>query len=218
MKKQIQLGIVEDHSIVRAGLVSMLKEYERIKILFDVSNGLELLDKLKTNKPDIILLDIEMPRMDGRVALEKIKKNYPKLKVIIITAFSEHAHIVEFIKMGVNSFLPKDCKIDELTEAIYSVQETGTYFDRHVSNVIAKELAEPSHTHSVEDASLSKQEIEIIKLICENKTSKEIAAIQSLSLKTIEFHRSKILRKTSSKNVAALVKYALHNKIIKLPG
>ncbi len=218
MKGQIQIGIIEDHSIVRAGLVAMLKEFNRINILFDVSNGLELLDKLKTTKPDIILLDIEMPVMDGRAALEKIKRKYPKLKVIIITAFSEHAHIVEFIKMGVNSFLPKDCKIDELTQAIYSVHENGTYFDRHVSTVIARELAEPTINNTIDETGLSKQEIEIIKLICEDKTSKEIANILSLSLKTIEFHRSKILRKTNSKNIAALVKYALHNKIIKLPS
>jgi DNA-binding NarL/FixJ family response regulator len=201
MKAQIHLGIVEDHTIVRSGLVSMLSEYEGIKIIFDVSNGEELLDKLKTTQPDIILLDIEMPVMTGKTALEKVKRKYPKLKVIIITAFSEDAHIIEFIKKGVNSFLPKDCKIDELTEAIYTVHEKGRFFNQHVSAVIAQELAEPTTTEELEEEGLSKQEIEIIRLICENKTSKEIANHLSLTLKAIEFHRSKILRKTNSKNV-----------------
>jgi len=217
MKEEIKIGIAEDHTIVRSGLVSMLSEYERIKILFDVSNGEELMEILKTTKPDIILLDIEMPIMDGTIALEKIKKKHPKVKVIIITAFSGDAHIIEFTKKGVNSFLPKDCKIDELTEAIFTVYDKGKFFNQHVSGVIAQELAEPSIVAESDDEGLTKQEIEIIKLICENKTSKEIANDLSLSLKAIEFHRSKILRKTNSKNMAALIIYAVQNKLITFP-
>lgn len=216
MNGRVNIGIVEDHQIVREGLVSLLKEHERIKILFEASNGHELMEKLLTTKPDIILLDIEMPVMTGREALERIKKKYPKLKIIIITAFSEDATIVEYVKKGVNSFLPKDCKIDQLMEAIFSVYERGTYFDQKVARAIAKELAEPSNPPGGKDNELSKQDIAIIQLVCENKTSKEIADILSLSKKTIEFHRSKILRMTNSKNVAGLVTFAHLNNIIKL--
>ncbi len=215
MKAQINLGIVEDHNIVRKGLVSVLREYEKIKIVFDVANGHELLEKLRTTRPDIILMDIEMPVMDGKEAVEKLKRKYPKLKIIIMTAFPGETSIIEFVKKGVNSFLNKDYSVDELLEAIYSVNETGSYFDKNVSAILAKELAMPSESMR-DDIELSKQDIEIIKLIYQGSTSKEIADQLNLSLKTIEFHRAKILRKTNSRNVSALLKYAIQNKLIKL--
>lgn len=214
MKDQITLGIAEDHTIVRSGLISLLKNYNRVKVIFDVANGQELLEKLRTVKPDIILLDIQMSVMSGKEALIQIKRKYPKVKIIIMTAFSDDMTIIEYIKKGVNSFLPKDCKIDLLVEAIYAVHERGTYFDQKVSTVLAKELADPA-SGAPDDNELSKQDKTIIKLICENKTSKEIADILSLSQKTIEFHRSKILSRTGSKNVAALVTYAHKNKLNK---
>jgi DNA-binding NarL/FixJ family response regulator len=216
MNRQIHIGIAEDHDLVRDGLVSLLKEYKRIKVVFEVSNGQELLEKLKTTKPDIILLDIEMPVMTGKEALDKIKQSHPKLKIIVVSAFFQESHVIEYIKKGVNSFLPKDCKIDTLVEAVYAVQEQGTYFDNKISMMLAKEVTAPTNLKKTREDTLSAQEINIIKLICQHKTSKEIADHFSLSKKTIEFHRSKIMRKTHSENVAALVIYAIQNKLVNL--
>lgn len=216
MKDKINIGIVEDHAIVRRGLQSMLNEHPDFHVLFDVANGQELIEVLKHKKPDILLMDVEMPVMSAHEAVDKVKKKYPKLKFVIMTAYPSDGSTIEFIKKGVNSFLNKDYTLDELVYALKQVHEKGTFFDSKVSSIIAKELASPLSKTESEHSSLSRQEIEIIKLIFTGKTSKEIADTLTLSVKTIEFHRTKILRKTGSKNVTELIKYAIQNKLIKL--
>lgn len=217
MNEQIHIGIAEDHDLVREGLVMLLKDQEGIKVLFDVSNGQELLEKVKLTKPHIILLDLEMPIMSGREALEKIKQRFPKIKVIIVSAFFQDSFIIEYVKRGVHGFLPKNCKIDKVIDTIHKVHEQGKYFDSRVSMIIANELAEPkalNETSEGNENDLNDKERTIIKLICQHKTSEEIAVILNLGKKTIDYHRAKIMRKTNSSNVTALITYAVQQKII----
>ncbi len=215
MNEQIHIGIAEDHDLVREGLVMLLKDQAGIKVLFDVSNGQELLEKTKVTKPHIILLDLEMPIMSGKEALEKIKQRFPKIKVIVVSAFFQDNFIIEYVKRGVHGFLPKNCKIDKVVDTIHKVHEQGKYFDSRASMIIANELAEPrAYNEASEVNELNEKEHTIIKLICQHKTSEEIASILSLSKKTIDYHRGKIMRKTNSSNVAALITYAVQHKII----
>src|SRR4051812_49078963 len=118
MKKEISIGIAEDHPLLRFGLVSALKPHKQINVLFDVSNGKELLDKLKSTRPEILLLDIEMPVMRAQDVLEKIRTKYPKIKVIIISAFFKNNYILECFKLGVKAFLPKGDPIEKVLEVI----------------------------------------------------------------------------------------------------
>lgn len=216
MKQDIYIGIAEDHELVRQGLVALLKEEESIKVLFDVGDGPSLLERLKSAKPDIVLLDVEMPFMTGQELFGKIKQSHPTIKIIIISAFFHESAILEYIRKGANSFLPKNSSIEKVVEAIHTVYEQGAYYDNKVSIILAKEVAGAGINPSSHEHELSDKEISIIRLICQNKSSKEIADQLNLSKKTIDWHRAKIMRKTHSKNITGLIRYAVNNGLTSL--
>lgn len=217
MKKPIHIAIADDHVVLRQGLISLLAEYEEINVLFDVSNGKELMDALKTSKPEIILLDIEMPVMNGKEALEKIQIKYPKIKVIIISQYFDDAHILKFIKNGACAFLPKNCNIDKILDAINYVHEHGYYYDNKVSAAMATMLKKiPIDDKIVADTEFTKQEINVIKLVCIKKTNAEIADELNVSIRTIESHRYNISKKTNTTNTIDLIEHAVKNGILNL--
>jgi DNA-binding NarL/FixJ family response regulator len=215
MNKIIKLGIAEDHLVLRQGIISLLNDYENIEVIFDVNNGKELLDAIKNNKPDIVILDIEMPTMDGKESLEKIKLNYPDVKVIILSMHFEDAFIYEFIKNGACAFLPKQCSIDSLVDAIHNVYIVGHYYDAKVSEAMANMIKKNSATNTIiNDAIFTSREINIIKLICQRKTNKEIAEELELSVRTVEGHRYNISKKTGINNTLDLVDFVTINKLL----
>lgn len=213
MKKPINIAIVDDHTFLRQGLISLLKEIEEIQVLFDVSNGKEMLEKLKTHKPDIILLDIEMPVMNGKEALERLRIKYPKIKVLMISQYFNDDFIIEYIRNGACGFLPKNSSIDKIVNALFSVQSSGSYYDNKVSEAMATLLKKiplaPENKYL--DIAFTKQEITIIKLICNKKTNPEIADELNISVRTVEGHRYNISKKTNTNNTIELIEYALKN-------
>lgn len=217
MKKPIHIAIVDDHVIMRQGLISLLAEYEEINILFDANNGKELMDNLKTSKPDIVLLDIAMPVMNGKEALEKMQLKYPKIKVIIMTNYFHDEHIIEFVKAGANAFLPKNCDIDKLLDAINYVYEHGHYYDNRVSAILAAMLKKtPIANKVVADTEFTKQEIKVIKLVCMKRSNAEIAEELHVNIRTIESHRYNISKKTNTTNTMDLIEHAVKNGILDL--
>ena len=217
MKKPIHIAIVDDHVIVRQGLISLLAEYEEVNILFDANNGKELMDNLKSSKPDIVLLDIAMPVMNGKEALEKMQLKYPKIKVIVMSQYFHDEHIIEFIKAGASAFLPKNCDIDKLLDAINYVFEHGYYYDNKISAVMASLLKKtPIDNKVVADTEFTKQEIKIMKLVCVKKTNAEIADELHVSIRTIESHRYNISKKTNTTKTIDLIEYATKNGILNL--
>ncbi len=215
MNKIIKIGIAEDHLVLRQGIISLLNDYENIEVIFDVNNGKELLAAIKNNKPDIVLLDIEMPIMDGKESLEKIKLNYPDVKVIIMSMHFEDAFIYEFIKNGACAFLAKQCSIDSLVDAIHNVYIVGHYYDTKVSEAMANMIKKNTTSHTIiNDAIFTSREINIIKLICKRKTNKEIAEELELSVRTVEGHRYNISKKTGINNTLDLVDFATKQKIL----
>lgn len=219
MTKKINIGIADDHIVLRQGLVALLKEYDDLNVLLDVNDGKELLDALKTKKPDVILLDIEMPNMNGKVALEKIQVKYPQLKVIMMSMHFNDGYIVEFIKKGACAFLPKNCDIDKIVDAIYAVHENGFYYDDKVSAAMAATLKKLGHVDNlvlVHGTEFTKRELEILKLICRKYNSAEIAIELNLSQRTIEGHRHNIAKKTNITDTPQLIDFALQHKLVKL--
>lgn len=217
MKKPIHIAIVDDHVIMRQGLISLLAEYEEINILFDANNGKELMDNLKTSKPDIVLLDIAMPVMNGKEALEKMQLKYPKIKVIIMTNYFHDEHIIEFVKAGASAFLPKNCDIDKLLDAINYVYEHGHYYDNRVSAILAAMLKKtPIANKVVADTEFTKQEIKVIKLVCMKRSNAEIAEELHVTIRTIESHRYNISKKTNTTNTMDLIEHAVKNGILDL--
>ena len=216
MSPKITLAIVDDHILVRNGFASLLKELAGIEVILEASNGLELLEQLVHKQPDIILLDIEMPVMNGIQTAEILKEKYPQIKVIILTMYKDDCHLLQLMERGAKGFLQKEVSPEILLFAIQEVQKNGYYFDKHISSALAKKIAGTGNsTHSGHSDHLSEKETEIIRLICEEYSNKEIAEKLFLSHRTIDTYREKIMQKIGAKNTAGVVMYAVRNDLIK---
>lgn len=218
MKKKIKVGLADDHVITREGIVSLLKRNENISVVFDVGNGMELLKKLRNSsvKPDVIILDIDMPLMGGKQALQEIKNEFPLIKVIILTQHYSPNLIIEFLKDGAKSFLAKECGIKKIIEAIESVYKFGHFHDKYVTEVLANHISNifVSEYPPKIKIKISVGELKVLELLRQNKSNKEIADFLSTSERTVEGIRYNLLRKTGSKNLVALVSYVLTNNLI----
>ncbi len=215
MKSKKTIAVVDDHSLFREGLVSLLKEYDEFEVVLQASNGKELMDGLKKEKPQVILLDIEMPIMDGIEATVQIKKKYPNIKVIILTMHNEEGLVFDLMGRGANGFLPKDKSVEFVIDAIYAVLEKGYYYNDAVAKAVIEGVRNNTTIKkSFYQSPLSGREIEIIKLICKQHTSKEIGEILNLSNRTIEAHKYNILTKTKSTNTAGVVLYAIEHHLL----
>lgn len=215
--KKIRLIVTEDQELLRKSFISLLKEDIQLEIIAEAANGKELIEILKTKETDIVLLDIEMPVMNGMEALNIICKRFPNVKVIMLSMYGGAAFISEFMAKGARAYLPKNCDPDTLFEAIHIVNSEGYYFDKDVSVAMLKGLQrEKSINPLLDELSLSEREIVILKEICAGKTIKEIAGILKVSTSTVDFHKGNVYKKTKSKSLIDLLKYSLKNGIINL--
>jgi two-component system, NarL family, response regulator DegU len=210
----IKVAVVDDHNLFRAGMVAMLKDYEELKVVIEACDGRDLLEKLKTKMPHVVLLDIEMPGMDGVETTIKLKEKFPGIKIIILSMHNEDEFIFELISKGAHGFLPKHKTIDEVVDAIYSVLETGKYHNAKIASAMTSGSQGLVKSMHLPLSKLTDKETEVLKLICKQKTNKEIAVILNIGIRTVETHRTAILTKTGTKNTAGLVIYALRHKLI----
>jgi DNA-binding NarL/FixJ family response regulator len=215
MKKIIKLAVADDQHLFRKGLISLIDEFDELNVVIEAENGKDLLEKLKNKKPDVILLDVEMPLMDGIETTENIRQKYPDIKILILTMHNEEGIILHLIEKGAHGFLLKDNPIETVVDAIYAVIENGFFFNDRVSKVMVKGLMKNNLIKpSFNQVSLSKREIEVIRLICREHTNKEIADKLFISPRTVDGHREKILQKTKARNVAGIVMYAVENGLL----
>ena len=216
MIPKIKVGVVDDQHLFRQGLISLLKEYPEIQISLEAADGKELLNKLNSGDlPDVLLLDIEMPIMNGIEALKRIREKKINVKVIIITMHDEEEVVMHLIENGANGFLPKNEDIENVMEAIFSVHENGYYFNDKFSKAMLKNLMNNEKIKpKFLPESLNDIELEVVQSICDELTNKEIAVKLNLSNRTIEGYRERILKKIGAKNTAGIVMYALKYKLI----
>lgn len=213
MGNKIRIAIAEDHQLMRQGIVALLSEEEDLEVVFDVGDGAQLLEKLETVQVDIILLDLDMPIVNGQQALKVIVKKYPNTHAIIVSMFYSDEFISECITIGARGFLPKNSDIENVVDAIQAVHEQGYYFDDKISKALLLELVSNKKVEPIFKAErLTEKEIEVLRLICDGKSNKEISIILSKSIRTIEGYRASIFEKSNSKNTAGLVIYAIKNK------
>ncbi len=211
LRRMSRLALADDQILFRRGMALLLRDMPDVQVVFECSNGEELLTGLKGNEVDIVLLDLQMPVMDGLEALRRIRREHPEVKVIVLSSHEEHALISQVLELGANGYMLKTAEPNEVANAISSVTEHGFYFSDFVNKVMLPGLLKKHKVKPVfnEIDPLSEREIEVLRGICKELTTMEIAGQLFLSPRTVEFHRNNILLKTGARNVAGLVVYAL---------
>jgi len=214
MEKAINILIVDDHKLFREGLKTLLKSLNFINEIYEASNGNEFLKIIKTTKPDIVFMDINMPEKDGIKATKEAIEIYPDLNIVALTMFGDEEYYRGMIEAGARGFLLKNSSIGEVEEAIKIILTGGNYFSQEILEKIIKGIIKPRKTEKTED--LTDREREVLYLICKGHSNKEIANILQISKRTVDKHRENLLLKTGCKNTAGLVMYAIKNDIIDL--
>lgn len=215
MQEEIKVIIVDDHEIFRNGLKMVLGKIKYAKVIGEASNGQEFLELIKTELPDIVLMDIEMPVMNGIKATEEVLKIHPELKIIALTMFNNDEYVQSMIDVGVKGFLIKNIKKDILDKAIQSISSGNTFYSEELWDFFTKRVTHEDKS-LLKDLNLTKRETEILQLLCEGLSNKEIADRLFVSERTIIGHKSNLLAKSGCKSTISLLSYAVKNKIVNL--
>jgi len=210
----ISIALVDDHSLLRNGLAGMLKE-SGYNVLFEADNGSEFLDKMKTAAPpDILLLDINMPHMDGFETAAWMKKNFPETKILALSMYDDEESIIKMLKNGARGYILKDSHPSELKDAIDAVMSKGFYYSEMVTGRLMRTIIDNGDTEKNGSESLSEREVEFLKLAASELTYKEIAEQMNLSPRTIDGYRDDLFEKLSIKSRVGLVLYAIRKGIV----
>lgn len=209
----ISIIIADDHKLFREGLTALLHDENDLRVIGHANNGNELLEQLAQTSPKVVLLDVNMPELDGFGAMTEIHAKYPSIKVIILSMHDEPSFILHFIQNGAASYLYKNTDPEELVHAIRACVEKGTYINEQIGALMASHIAKRDSNNGKSDIKLEDREIRLLQLICEEKSSKEIADELLLSHRTVEGLKQKLYEKLGIKTVAGLVKYAVKNGI-----
>jgi DNA-binding NarL/FixJ family response regulator len=209
----VKIAIVEDHELFREGLVGLLGKYKNYVIVGNFENGKSFLESLDEGLPDIVLMDISMPEMDGITTTQKAIHKYPQLKILVLSMFDDHFHYQEMLTAGVKGFILKDAPISELETAIQALLENKTYFSNRLLQNIIHTLFDRNDPGAPEKI-FNERELRLIRLIGQGLSNKEIAEKIFLSIKTVESNKSKLFEKANVRNSIELVAYAMKNKLL----
>jgi DNA-binding NarL/FixJ family response regulator len=215
--KQINLAIADDHKIFRNGLKATLEDCPDFKLLIESSNGKELIGQLAARMPDVVLMDIKMPEMDGMQTTAYMSQHFKQIKVLALSMHNEDKYIVDMMKAGASGYLLKNAEPEEIIEAIQTVYDKGFYFNEHLSVTLIKQLVNPgSYADGAgqQQIDLNDRDIEVLRLVCQEHSNQEIADKIFLSVRTVEGYRARLFEKTGSKNLVGLVIFAIKKGII----
>jgi DNA-binding NarL/FixJ family response regulator len=214
---KIKLLLADDEELFRKGISFLLQRQDNIQILYEANNGSEVVEYLKSSSihPDIILMDLKMPMLNGVEATKLINKEFPSIKIIALTSYNTKSFIANMIEIGAASYIVKNSTPEEMITTINQVIEKGFYYNEGVLNVIQENLIDNKRKNIFfEEVILTKREREILELICNQKSTQQIAEKLFISPRTVEGHRNNLLLKTDSQNSAGLVVFAIQNKIV----
>lgn len=211
----IRILLVDDHPLVLEGISARLEGEAGIQVIGQASNGQEALDLSSALKPDVVLMDISMPVMNGLEAAEHFHNEQPNVRVLILSMHENREYIVKMIQSGAAGYVLKDVSSDELLRAIQTVNQGGTYFSAGASEALFSEFGHSDQPEKAETG-LTKREETVLKLIAEGQVNKEIARTLNISVRTVETHRQNIKQKLNIQTAAGLTKYALEHNLISL--
>ena len=215
---QIKIAIADDHKIFRDGIKMALSDKENLKILWEAEDGKDMMHKISIKMPDVLLMDIRMPEIDGINAIQILRKEYETVKIIVLTMYDDHQMITKMMEMGANAYLTKTTDPEEIYEAILTCMNEDYYFNDLVNAAVMGKLMQKKSVRQIYGDSLpvtfSEKEIKILQLLSEDKTTEEISKIIFLSPRTIETIRQNMKSKVNAKTIGGLIMYAMRNKLI----
>lgn len=216
--EKIFIAVADDHELFRAGMIKILQERKNFDVIIEAHNGLILIDRITDSPqlPDIVLLDIKMPEMDGFETVSFLIQNFPSIKIIILTMHDSERHILRMIELGAHGYLFKNTHPKEVVESIEQVFENDYYFNDQINVLLQKVIRYKGQSFKGLNVpiTLTSREHEILRLICKQHTNNEIAELLFLSTRTIEGHRKNLISKLQVRNVAGLVVYAMKNGLV----
>jgi DNA-binding NarL/FixJ family response regulator len=213
--RKLRLLLVDDHALVREGIRSSLVHFSSIKPVGEAANGKEALRKCKELRPDVVLMDLNMPEMSGLEATPLIREKFPETKIIVLTVHDNKEYIFQILKAGAHGYVLKDTSPEELVRAIESVAQGGAFFSPAVSKVLLQDFvraADPGEV--IQENQLSGRELEVLRSIAQGKTTKEVALDLKLSVRTVETYRVRLKRKLKARNVAELLNHARKQQLV----
>lgn len=206
----VNVLIVDDHEIMREGMCALLGKCDDVRVVGQAANGRTALELVDVLKPDVVIMDIGMPNLNGIEATQKMKEKHPTLKVMALSAHCEGAIVAKMIKAGADGYMLKESAFSELQDALAAMLNDQTFLCRGISKVVFSDYATLlANPNSVTPDGLTGRECEVLQLVAEGHTTKEIAVIMSLSPKTVDSHREHIMGKLGIRNIAGLTKYAM---------
>ncbi|MDJ1497423.1 response regulator transcription factor [Cytophagaceae bacterium DM2B3-1] len=213
---QIQVALVDDHKLFRRGLVELINGFTDYKVVLEATNGKEFIQKLSSEPlPDLVLLDVNMPEMDGYETATWLRKHHPSIKILVLSMYDSETAIIKMLRIGVSGYILKDAETHELKHALDDLIQKGFYYSDLVSGTLAKSIAKPMvETHVQHIHGLNDREIEFLKMVCTELTYKEIADQMCLSVRTIDGYREHLFEKLNVRSRVGLVLFAIRSKII----
>jgi DNA-binding NarL/FixJ family response regulator len=213
---KLSIVIVEDHHLFREGVKLIMCNTPHIEVIADFSNGKEFMDNLPLLDPDLVLMDIDMPHLNGLETTREALKTRPNLKIMVLSMLTDETSYYQMINAGVRGFMLKDSKSQELIYAIETIANGGNYFSQDLMRRIIARYTGPDarDERGISAGSFSDREMEVLRLLCKGKSTQEIADNLFISHRTVEGHRYNLLHKTNTKNTVSLVMFALKNKIV----
>jgi DNA-binding NarL/FixJ family response regulator len=217
---KIRIFLVDDHQLVRDGIKALLVSAEDLAILGEASSGRECFEKIAAEPPDILILDISLPDTNGIEITKRITAEYPEMRVLILSMYTNEDFIFNAVKAGARGYLPKNTSREELLSAIHAIYEGEEFFADSISRIMLKSYVrkakEDDLTSQGGPIPLTSREIEILKLFAEGFINKEISDQLDISIRTVETHKNHIMKKLELKSTVELIKYAIRNKIVEI--
>jgi DNA-binding NarL/FixJ family response regulator len=214
MSALIRVLVADDHTIVRQGIVSLLRDSGVCEVVAEAANGLEAVEKAMAARPAVALIDITMPRLNGLEVVRRIRQALPDTRVLVLTVHDDEEYVLPIVRAGATGYLLKNAAATELVEAVQTLNRGKAYFGPEAARIMAEQLQNPGEAQADPYQRLTPREREVFHLVVEGKASKEISRLLGISVKTAENHRARLMEKLAVHNTAELVKYAARKGLL----